>query len=102
MPHTHYWKLDAPKDGVVHGLCKSCGLEREFPQDQLPARRRQKMYTTLPKNPGPRAEAAAPPAAEMTTALEALVHLLPPPGTRIQRDKWVTAFEAVLRLCYPD
>lgn len=27
---THHWRLGQPQRGLVHGVCKRCGLERDF------------------------------------------------------------------------
>jgi hypothetical protein len=27
----HHWKLPSPNGPTVHGVCKSCGAERDFP-----------------------------------------------------------------------
>jgi hypothetical protein len=27
----HHWKLTSPNGPLVHGACKHCGAEREFP-----------------------------------------------------------------------
>jgi hypothetical protein len=31
MDCIHHWKLTSPSGPTVHGICKHCGAEREFP-----------------------------------------------------------------------
>lgn len=35
LPHEHHWILDSPKGNFVHGKCKGCGREDDFPSDPL-------------------------------------------------------------------
>ena len=31
MDCIHHWKLTSPNGPTVHGICKHCGAERDFP-----------------------------------------------------------------------
>ncbi len=31
MDCIHHWKLASPNGPTVHGICKHCGAERDFP-----------------------------------------------------------------------
>lgn len=31
---AHYWVLGPPQGGRIHGICKKCGLERDFPDEK--------------------------------------------------------------------
>jgi hypothetical protein len=31
MECIHHWKLTSPNGPTVHGICKHCGAERDFP-----------------------------------------------------------------------
>lgn len=33
LPHEHHWICDPPKGNFVHGKCKGCGKEEDFPSD---------------------------------------------------------------------
>lgn len=33
LPHEHHWVLQAPKGNWVHGKCKGCGREEDFPSE---------------------------------------------------------------------
>jgi hypothetical protein len=33
--HPHHWLIDSlPMNGAYHAICKKCGAEREFPQEE--------------------------------------------------------------------
>lgn len=36
LPHEHHWICDPPKGNFVHGKCKGCGKEEDFPSDPYP------------------------------------------------------------------
>ena len=102
MPHAHYWRLDAPVDGVVHGRCRSCGLERDFPQGDPPGRHAKDRGPGRPHNPAQAPTVVAPPAGKLPAAMAALFELLPPAGPWPQRRRWLRAITEVVKLTYPD
>jgi hypothetical protein len=30
---THHWDLGTPRSGIVHGKCRKCGAEKDYPSN---------------------------------------------------------------------